>query len=82
MPHDHDHKHDRDPSHDHNKKSNPSRPGPKERELAVALTVAVLGAAKVEQPPGTLAHTTLEVYEALLAGLTRPSPDERDHRDA
>ena len=67
-----DHRHD----HDHTPKPN----GPKERELAVALTVAVLNASKMDGPLPTIEQMTLDVYDRMLAAITKPVPSERNNR--
>jgi hypothetical protein len=52
------------PNHGHDHKPKPK--GPKERELAVALTVAVLGAAKIDGSLATVEQTTRDVYDRML----------------
>jgi len=62
------------PKHETDQKPRPK--GPKERELAVALTIAVITAAK---PTGSLAEieqTTLAVYERMVAAVTKPGASE------
>ena len=55
--------------------------GPKERELAVALTVAALGAARIDEPLDAIAQKTLEIYDTMLAAVTKRAPDDRDRGD-
>lgn len=50
----------------------PKASGPKERELAVALTVAVLGASKPTASLAELETIALDVYGRILAGITKP----------
>jgi hypothetical protein len=68
VPTNHEHDHDRKPK------------GPKERELAVALTVAVLNASKIDGPLPAIEQMTLEVYNRMLAAVTKPGPSERNDR--
>ena len=69
------------PNHDHDHKPKPKPPnGPKERELAVALTVAALGAAKIDDPLEIVGQKTLELYAAMLNSITKRAPAERDNR--
>lgn len=57
--------------HEHERpKAKPEGSGPKERELAVALTVAILHAARMEpQPLEAVEKTTLEVYRRMLHAI-------------
>jgi hypothetical protein len=65
-----------DHGHDHDHKPKPK--GPKERELAVALTVAVLNASKIDGPLPAIEQMTLDVYDRMLAAVTKPAPSERN----
>ncbi len=73
--HEHEHEHD----HEHKQKPKPPN-GPKERELAVALTVAALGAAKIAEPLEIVGKKTLELYAAMLTAVTKRAPGEHDVR--
>lgn len=66
--------------HDHDRKPKPKPQGPKERELAVALTVAVLNASKIDGPLPAIEQMTLDVYDRMLAAVTKPGPSERNDR--
>jgi hypothetical protein len=63
----HDHHRGHGPDHGHPK---PKHGGPKERELAVALTVAVLDAAKPSGSLDEIEKLALQTYTRLLAGIT------------
>ncbi len=60
------------PKHEHEPKPN----GPKERELAVALTVAVLNASKIDEPVPTVEQMAIDVYDRMLTALTKRGADE------
>jgi len=68
------------PNHEHDHDHKPKPKGPKERELAVALTVAVLNASKIDGPLPAIEQMTLGVYERMLAAVTKPGPSERNDR--
>jgi hypothetical protein len=66
MPGKHDHHH----GHGRDHQPKPKHGGPKERELAVALTVAVLGAAKPAGSLDDIEKLALQTYTRMLAGIT------------
>jgi len=70
MPGKHDHHHG--PDHDHKPKPKHDGPprGPKERELAVALTVAVLNAANVSGSLEDIEQLALRTFGRMLDGIT------------
>jgi hypothetical protein len=63
------HEHHHGPNGHKPKHDGPPR-GPKERELAVALTVAVLRAAKVEGSLEDVEGAALRTYNRMLDGIT------------
>lgn len=67
------------PDRDHDHKPKPK--GPKERELAVALTVAVLNASKIDGSLQTIEQMTLDVYDRMLAAITTSGAGEHEHQD-
>jgi hypothetical protein len=68
------------PNHEHDHNHKPKPKGPKERELAVALTVAVLNASKIDGPLPAIEQMTLDIYDRMLAAVTKPGPSERNDR--
>jgi hypothetical protein len=73
MPGKHDHHHG--PNHDHKPKHGGPPRGPKERELAVALTVAVLSAANVSGSLEDVEKLALRTFGRMLDGITEtPAP--------
>ena len=62
--------------HAHKPKHKPKHKGPKERELAVALTVAILGASKVEGSLQETERNALGIYGRMLAAVQTPETDE------
>jgi hypothetical protein len=68
-------KHHHEPPHDDDTKHAGPPRGPKERELAVALTVAVLQAAHVEGSLEEVERIALRTFNRMLDGITAtPSP--------
>ena len=49
--------------------------GPKEREMAVALTVAILQAADVSGDVAALERTTLDLYRRILVAVAAQPKD-------
>jgi hypothetical protein len=66
-------KHDHHDGHLHGHKPKHDGPprGPKERELAVALTVAVLAAADVKGSLEDVEALALRTFERMLDGITK-----------